>query len=359
MLKLSIIIPVYNVEQYIRPCLESVIRQGLKEECYEVIVVNDGTEDRSIEMIQDLISRYQNIIVINQKNQGLSMARNNGLQVATGEYVLFIDGDDLLMDNCLSYLLNKTISSKADLVVADYIRMNDDQITKNIGHPFTQNDGRVLEKTGEDLFLNDLDPNCCYVWRTLYRREFLDKNSLRFIPNICFEDIPFTHQCYAKADLCLKVNWVMYIYRKGHVTITSTFDKKKGLDYCVAMAKTWNLQHTIQLSPMVLHKIQQDVFFYFSFMMCSASHTLKTQDMRELIDLLLQEAPDLKFINGFKQIIISFLFRQMPDVYVYSRCLYGKYVENIIFPFYHHRLVKLGKFPRRIGKCLFPIRIMG
>ena len=90
-MKFSVVVPVYNVEKYVRPCLESILRQGLDEDCYEVIIVNDGTKDRSMEMIADLIDEHANISVINQENQSLSVARNNGIAKAKGEYT-----DDLL-----------------------------------------------------------------------------------------------------------------------------------------------------------------------------------------------------------------------------------------------------------------------
>ena len=85
-LQLSIIVPVYNVEKYIRPCIESIFRQGLDSNLFEVIVINDGTKDNSMEMITDIISQHSNITVINQDNQGLSVVRNNGIAAAKGEY---------------------------------------------------------------------------------------------------------------------------------------------------------------------------------------------------------------------------------------------------------------------------------
>ena len=94
---LSFIIPVYNVEKYIRTCIESIYQQDLDENSFEVIIVNDGTKDRSMEMIADLIEQHSNIIVINQENQGLSVARNNGIIKAMGEYIAMIDSDDLIL----------------------------------------------------------------------------------------------------------------------------------------------------------------------------------------------------------------------------------------------------------------------
>ena len=128
MIPLSIIVPVYNVEKYIKPCIESIFKQGLDEDSFEVIIINDGTKDKSMEVIADFISQHQNITVIHQVNQGLSVVRNNGIAVAKGEYILMPDSDDLLIENSLKPLLEKAIETKADLVVADFLTMKDENI---------------------------------------------------------------------------------------------------------------------------------------------------------------------------------------------------------------------------------------
>lgn len=122
---LSIIVPIYNVEQYVRACIESIYRQGLDEDRFEVVLVNDGTKDKSMEVIADIIQQHKNITVINQENQGLSMARNNGMAIAKGEYLLMPDSDDLLIENSVKPLLEKALETKADMVVADFVEMND------------------------------------------------------------------------------------------------------------------------------------------------------------------------------------------------------------------------------------------
>ena len=91
MMKLSVIVPVYNVEQFIRPCLESILSQGLDELDCEIILVNDGTQDNSFGQIEDLVLQHPNIIRIDQENQGLSGARNTGMIYSKGEYILFVD----------------------------------------------------------------------------------------------------------------------------------------------------------------------------------------------------------------------------------------------------------------------------
>ena len=165
-MKLSIIVPVYQVEKYIRPCMESIFRQGLDEADFEVIIVNDGTKDRSMEVIADIISQHDNITVINQENQSLSVARNNGIAAAQGEYILMPDSDDLLIDNSVSPILEKALASKADLVVADFLEMTDEEIEQIT--VIEQPPISIKERKGEELYLRDLNPKECYVWRALY-----------------------------------------------------------------------------------------------------------------------------------------------------------------------------------------------
>lgn len=342
MKQLSIIVPIYKVEKYIRRCLESIFRQGLNDDVFEVIIVNDGTPDRSMEVIADIIQQHQNITVINQENQGLSVARNNGIEQARGEYILFIDSDDLLIDNTLPYLLDKALSSQADLVVADFVKMCDEQIAQ-----FDHNQGDrlfdvnlfnqkpvpliVQDKSGRELLIQDLNPWQCYVWRTLYQREFLNRNHLRFIPHICYEDIPFTHQCYVKADRCLRVNWQFIIYRKGHESITKGFTTQKAKDYCEAIASTWALSHDKALDDAVRQKIRNDAFVSFSmlFYVLTSSKTISRSEKMSVLIYIKRLIPDLSFKNGLKQHIVNLLYHKVPYTYLTLRIFYARYLQTI------------------------------
>ena len=121
MLKLSIIVPVYHAESYIRLCLESIFKQGIDDADFEIIIVNDGTKDRSMEVIADIILTYNNITIINQKSQGLPVAHNTGIDVSKGKYILMPDADNLLIEDCLKPLPEKALEIYANLVVADYL----------------------------------------------------------------------------------------------------------------------------------------------------------------------------------------------------------------------------------------------
>lgn len=323
---LSIIVPVYNVEEYIHPCLESIYNQGLDEKDFEVIIVNDGTNDNSMEIIKDIISHHTNIIIINQQNQGISMARNKGLEKATGEYVQFIDSDDLIVKHCLPILLEKAIKSQADLIVADYKRIEDEEIKKYLKDPsIVKGAYKVYEKKGSSLFLEDLNPRECYIWRTLYRKEFLIEKNILFIPGICYEDIPFIHECYLKANKCLRITLLLYLYRIGHTSITTKLNKKTGIDFGTAIAKTWELRNLDGLSPKIKEKLYDNIFATLSILLYSIIHDVKeTSDKKIIINHLKEVAPDLCFSQGVKQQFINFMFHKMPYTYIYIRSLYAK-----------------------------------
>jgi len=313
-MKLSIIVPVYNVEKYIRPCIESIYRQHLDEAEYEVIIVNDGTKDRSMEMIADIIEAHGNISVINQENQSLSVARNNGIAVAKGEYILMPDSDDLLIDDSVRLLLEKALETKADLIVADFLEMGDEQISQ-LG-VIKQKETEMKEKTGEQLFLEDLNPRQCYVWRTMFRRAFLQEEQIRFVPGIRYQDVPFTHECYLKAKKCLRTHWLLNIYRRGHESATASFNQKKAHDLCIAIASTWKLKSMDTLSPEVKLKLNDNLFTSFTLLIYFMLYGIKSAaERKEIFSFLRKQVPDLQFSNGLKQQVTSLLFNCCPNVY--------------------------------------------
>lgn len=320
-MELSIIVPVYNVEKYIHTCIESIYRQHLDEERFEVIIVNDGTKDRSMEVIQDIIKAHTNITVINHDgNKSLSVARNTGIAAAKGEYILMPDSDDLLIDNSLKPLLEEALNSKADLAVADFLEMTDEEIAQIT--VIEQPPISIKVRKGEELYLHDLNPKECYVWRTLYRREFLEKNGITFVPGITCQDVPFTHECYLKAKNSLRIHRLLNIYRRGHVSATTFFNKKKCMDLCIAVASTWKLQNINGLSKEARLKLKDNIFVSFtliSYVMLWGINSGKERS--EIFSYLNSLIPDLSFSHGIKQRMTTFLYKLSPVLYYAIRRL--------------------------------------
>lgn len=313
---LSIIVPVYNVEQYVRTCIESIYKQGLDEDRFEVLIVNDGTKDKSMEVIQDIIAQHKNIVVINQENQGLSMARNNGMAMAKGQYILMIDSDDLLVENSVKPLLEKALETKADMIVADFVEMNDEGIKQHDHFQILQgNDKPVFAvKTGEELLLER-----AVVWRTLYRKDFISDNHISFYPGITFEDNPFTLKCYIKAKLCIRANWVLNIYRIGNATISSpsTFNKKKAHDLSIAIREAWKLNYMEGLSPQIKKKLNDALYMIFKIFLYKIIYITPGYNNKvTFLNILRNEVPDLRFANGIKQRTHTLLFKFFPHLYI-------------------------------------------
>lgn len=178
---ISIIIPIYNVEKYIEKCIKSVIKQKISQLKYEVIIVDDGTQDKSIEIAKRLLSESKiDYDIIYQENSGVSIARNNGLQNAKGSYVLFLDSDDILSTE-LIYTLSKEISKKNDIIFWAFNNIDTrGKILREYGEDYdTQN---TVYQRGAEVLRDILINKNHLIWTgsAIYSREFLNKNHLLF-----------------------------------------------------------------------------------------------------------------------------------------------------------------------------------
>ncbi len=324
---LSIIVPIYNVEKFVRPCMESIFRQGLDEDCFEVIAVNDGSTDNSIKVIDELLEKHHNISIVNQSNQGLSAARNTGIEKASGTYILFVDSDDLLIDNTLSTLLQEALKAHPDMLVADYIKMNQQQIERRKS---LSSDCTFQSTTGTDLFLHHLDPRACYIWNKLYRREFLSKNHLRFTPGIYFEDIPFTTACYLNARTCIKSTCIFYIYRQRQASICSSIDIRKIFDLNTVLSLLEDIiQRKADLQDCQRRQVTEIMFATFSIALWyTVSDPQLYEHRKEIIKDLRGKVPNLYFSNTSKQRMVSIVFRVMPCTYLSVRRLLGRLTKS-------------------------------
>ena len=186
----SIIVPVYNVEKYIKKCVESLMCQDYKS--IEIILVDDGSHDSSGTIIDNLAERDDRIVVIHKENGGVSSARNVGLEKATGEYVLFVDGDDWVDVEYVSYFMNLLISTKTA------VGMNKNNYTV-VNQKTSLKEYMVdSEKVIEWLYLGDV---FVAVWNKIYNKAFLDKYNIRFDESIWYgEGMLFNIVCLQYVD---------------------------------------------------------------------------------------------------------------------------------------------------------------
>ncbi|AFS01460.1 glycosyltransferase [Lentilactobacillus buchneri] len=217
---ISIIVPTYNVEKYIRTCIESILAQTYRN--VEVIIVNDGSKDQSLAVISDLICSHHNVKVINQKNQGLSVARNTGIDVATGKYITFVDADDKIKPDFVSSLYQI-----ADRTGADIVRGSFRDFNGNIPKDWVP-DFNVPTNCGTIVLDQFLSSNISFVvWSSIYRLDFINSNHIRFTPGILLEDGDFTTRAYMLAKLVATSPEPNYAYRIRQGSILTTNNAQK------------------------------------------------------------------------------------------------------------------------------------
>lgn len=223
--KISIIIPIYNVEKYLRECLDSVYKLDLTNK--EMILVNDGSTDSSLEIAKEYENKYkENTILISQENKGLSGARNTGINNSNGEYIFFIDSDDFVDPVELEKFFEEGLEIDQDMYVGNYYEYYDE---KNIKESICTNKKQLVNKIGLEM-LEYLIKNSKYisvVWRTLYKRNFFEKNNLKFKEKLLHEDELFTLTALTYANKVGISDKLFYYYRLSNSnSITNNKTKK-------------------------------------------------------------------------------------------------------------------------------------
>ena len=216
----SIIIPVYNVELFLDSCLKSVIDQTYKN--IEILLINDGSTDNSANICIDYSKIDSRIKVFNKENGGLSDARNYGLNYAKGEYVFFLDSDDLLQSNTIEILYKYLKNNSIVICELDRFKNNYSYDSSNI---------IINEYTPKEYFSSILElNNNTYACGNLIPRQFL--NDIRFIKGRYFEDMATMYYIYHKCSKIMKMNLKMYKYRYNPNSIIHTINTKK-IDDCL------------------------------------------------------------------------------------------------------------------------------
>ncbi|MCQ2581685.1 MAG: glycosyltransferase [Alphaproteobacteria bacterium] len=203
MSKVSVIIPVYNTEQFLPQCLNSIIHQTHKN--LEIIIVNDGSKDNSDKICQQFAKIDKRIKIIYQTNSGLSAARNTGLKNATGDYIHFIDSDDYIDLDYYEKIISANKGIDADIIAAGVVSQNGSFYNIEYKH-------KTILTTLTEKFIETNALSNCTVWRYVFKRNFLNKNKLIFANGRIFEDILFTPDAMRLANYVLTVPDTYYHY---------------------------------------------------------------------------------------------------------------------------------------------------
>ena len=219
---MSVIVPVYNVENYLKKCLDSILNQTFKE--FELIVVNDGSTDKSLGILKNYEARYDNIIIINKQNEGQGVARNKALEICKGEYIAFVDSDDYIEPNMLQSMYNKSLEKNLDIVVCNYKfvnangdRIRDDKIVLNEDEIINN-----IECIKRFLVTNTIEG---FSWNKLFKKRLFEINNIIYPEGMKYEDIPTVLSLLINAKRIGFINNELYNYllREDSTTGTQTF----------------------------------------------------------------------------------------------------------------------------------------
>lgn len=239
-MKLSIIIPLYNKEKHIERCLESLSVQDISPKDYEVIIVDDDSKDSGVDTVQNYANSNAdvNIHLIKQQNQGPSAARNNGLKLAKGKYIYFLDADDYIALNTLNWLLDLCEKNNLDIIEFDTREIADgtEPSTELNTIPLNSQELAVPVVNGPTYIIEYNFRN--QAWRYIIKRSFILDSKIRFLEKMrAYEDLIFTVNLFLQSNRISKANIDAHRYVRVANSIVTTKNSKKNLEFLHSMVK--------------------------------------------------------------------------------------------------------------------------
>ena len=245
MKKVSIIVPVYNVEKYLDRCLNSLVNQTLKD--IEIIIVNDGSKDNSQAIIDKYKANYPDMIKsFHIKNGGVANARNYALNYVTGEYTGFVDSDDYVSEEMYEKLYNKAIEQGADIVRCNYYRVTDNEkfVLKHFGNQKINKEELFGKSVYEANLLFDEVP---YLWNKIFKTSIIKDNDFKFHKDLrIYEDFMFTYQAFSKANKISEIEDGMYYYMVSRASSLTYFLTEKRFDLFIVAERLTNYYKEIE-----------------------------------------------------------------------------------------------------------------
>lgn len=290
MVKYSFIVPVYNTSKYLKKCLDSLVKQTFKD--FEIIIVNDGSTDNSSNIISKYQDTYKNIKVVNQKNEGLSMARNNGVKEANGEYLIFIDSDDYVEKN----LLKEVDKEIKDVEVLRYQVISEDEDGSN-KIDFNEEGFDMVNGYQAFKYLSNyhfVEPAWCYV----FKKDYYVNNKFSFKKDVYHEDFGLIPYVIYKARKVKSISYLGYHYIQRDGSIMNNNDYRKTVKKAFDMLEQYK---TLRLFAKNINRKNNMDDYYLSYI--SNCVIVKTRELKK--DERKVYVHELKKLNVFDGVLVD------------------------------------------------------
>lgn len=295
MIKYSFIVPVYNTEKYLKKCLDSLVNQTYKD--FEIIVVNDGSTDKSSNIISKYQKKYKNIIVIDKENEGLSMARNRGVQKSSGKYIIFVDSDDYVSNKLLEEVDKKIDDSD---ILRFQIATEDENYTKiNEYH-----EEEFESMCGYDAFkylssYHFVEPAWCYV----IRKNYYIENKFSFKRGVYHEDFGLIPYVIYKARKVKSIDFIGYYYIQRNGSIMNNNDYKKTVKKAFDMLEQYKTMRLFAKNINRKNNLDDYFLSYISNSVIVKARELKKDEKKVYIN-------ELKKLNVFDGVLVNTKIRR-------------------------------------------------
>lgn len=295
MIKYSFIVPVYNTEKYLKKCLDSLVNQTYKD--FEIIVVNDGSTDKSSSIISKYQKKYKNIIVIDKENEGLSMARNRGVQKSSGKYIIFVDSDDYVSNKLLEEV-DKTIDDSD--ILRFQIATEDEEYTKiNEYH-----EEGFESMCGYDAFkylssYHFVEPAWCHV----IRKNYYIENKFSFKKGVYHEDFGLIPYVIYKARKVKSIDYIGYHYVQRNGSIMNNNDYKKTVKKAFDMLEQYKTMRLFAKNINRKNNLDDYFLSYISNSVIVKARELKKDEKKVYIN-------ELKKLNVFDGVLVNTRIRR-------------------------------------------------
>jgi Glycosyltransferases involved in cell wall biogenesis len=320
--KISIVVPVYNVQNYLHDCINSIVQQSYQN--IEIILIDDGSSDGSGDICDICAEKDNRIKVIHKKNEGVSVARNRGLELASGEYIGFVDGDDVIHKDMYTILLEAIYQREADIVICRFAKLYLNGETSNAEEPLKFGvldkssifDNLILPMCGSTLNALSCPPIMGSNCRCLYRKSTIDENNIKFEKVRIAEDMLFQLNYLGQCNTAVVLENVLYFYRYNPTSATNR--------YITNLWETLNTQQSLVENTLKnlnlynaksLERLQAAWLYFMCWCITNEAHKGNNKSYKEIIKTMKKYSIDKKT----KEVLV---WRNIANIPFKERCIF-------------------------------------